>query len=65
MGKLFFIQHEIISKKIAPPFQLPQDKLLKTADLKNKAKPLLEYLKPSNKAPYTRKDLDPNWDACF
>jgi len=44
---------------------LPQDKLLKTADLKNKAKPLLEYLKPSNKAPYTRKDLDPNWDACF
>lgn len=54
-----------MSKKISPPFLLPQDKLTKPAELKNKAKPLYELLKTSNKQPYTRKDLDPKWDSCF
>ncbi len=65
MGISVLIQHEIISKKMKPLFEIPEAKLIDLSGLKAKTKPLKEVLRMPVRVPINRKDFDPNWDAIF
>jgi hypothetical protein len=59
------MQHDLISKKLKPYFEVSHDKLIDFEKLKPKSKPLKSVLKVPPKVIINRKDLAVNWDEAF
>jgi hypothetical protein len=59
------MQHDLISKKLKPCFEVSHDKLIDFEKLKPKSKPLKSVLRVPPKVTINRKDLAANWDEAF